>query len=90
MKIEVIYKHVSMSNDNEPNRLIIDSLSTFYQLKYMATMNYQYTYVTIYIVFNNDDSMEMRRVVPAHRFGKSIMNLIRQEIANYHLQDLEN
>ena len=88
MEISIIYKHISMNNDDEPNRLIINSPEKFYDLKYRSNTRYDYTYVEILIRFNNNDGVCRHRVVPAHRFGKSIMNLIKQEIADYHLQDL--
>lgn len=90
MEIQITYKHISMSIDDEPNRLIINSPEKFYDLKYRSNTRYEYTYVEIFIQFNNIDSTCVYRVVPAHRFGKSIMNLIKQTIANYHLQDLDN
>lgn len=88
MEISIIYKHISMGNDDEPNRLIINSPEKFYDLKYRHNTQYDYTYVEVLIRFNNNDGVCIRRVVPAHRFGKSLMNLIRQTIADYHLQDL--
>ncbi len=88
MEIVIIYKHISMGNDDEPNRLIINSPKEFYDLKYRYNMQYNYTYVEIFVYFNNIDNICRRRVVPAHRFGKSIMNLIKQMIADYHLSDL--
>ena len=90
MEIRITYKHISMGNDDEPNRLIINSPEKFYDLKYRSNTRYNYTYVEIFIQFNSVDSIDICRVVPAHRFGKSIMNLIKQAIANYHLQDLDN
>lgn len=90
MEIQITYKHISMSNDDEQNRLIINSPEKFYDLKYRSNTRYAYTYVEIFIRFNNIDSTCIYRMVPAHRFGKSIMNLIKQAIANYHLQDLDN
>lgn len=88
MEISIIYKHISMNNDDEPNRLIINSPEKFYDLKYRSNIQHDYTYVEVLIRFNNNDGVCRRRMVPAHRFGKSIMNLIRQMIADYHLSDL--
>lgn len=90
MEIRITYKHISMSNDDEPIQLIIDSPEKFYGLKYMYTTQHKYTYVEIFVYFNDDDNICLRRVVPAHRFGKSIMNLIKQTTADYHLQNLGN
>lgn len=89
MKFIIYYKHISMGNDDEPIELIIDSAEKFYNLKYKYNTQYTYTYVEIFAYFD-DDNIRLRRVVPAHRFGKSIMNLIKQAIADYHLQDLDN
>lgn len=90
MEIRITYKHVSMSNDEGPNRLVINSPEAFYNLKYKYNTQHDYTYVEIFIHFDHNDSVCMRRMVPAHRFGKSIMNLIKQAIADYHLQELGN
>lgn len=90
MKFIIYYKHISMGNDDEPIELIIDSTEKFYNLKYRYNTQYAYTYVEIFAYFNDIDNIRLRRVVPAHRFGKSIMNLIKQAIADYHLQDLDN
>lgn len=90
MKFIIYYKHISMGNDDEPIELIIDSTEKFYNLKYRYNTQYVYTYVEIFAYFNDIDNIRLRRVVPAHRFGKSIMNLIKQAIADYHLQDLDN
>lgn len=88
MEISIIYKHISMGNDDEPNRLIINSPEKFYDLKYRCNTQHDYTYVEVLIRFNNNDGVCRRRVVPAYRFGKSIMNIIKQMIADYHLSDL--
>ncbi len=90
MEINITYKHISMSDDSEPNRLTINSPEKFYDLKYRYNTQHDYTYVEIFIRFNYNDSICRRRVVPAHRFGKSIMNLIKQAIADYHLQNFDN
>ena len=88
MEIVITYKHISMDNDDRPNELIINSPEEFYNLKYRYNTQHNYTYVEIFIRFNNNDNVCIHRMVPAHRFGKSIMNLIKQAIADYHLQDL--
>lgn len=91
MKFIIYHKHISMGNDDEPIELIIDSTEKFYNLKQMYNTQYIYTYVEIFAYFDDDNiRLRLRRVVPAHRFGKSIMNLIKQAIADYHLQELNN
>ena len=44
MEIQITYKHISMSNDDEQNRLIINSPEKFYDLKYRSNTRYAYTY----------------------------------------------
>lgn len=44
MEIQITYKHISMSNDDEPNRLIINSPEKFYDLKYRSNTRYAYSF----------------------------------------------